>query len=106
MRQEAYPIRRRSLLLSAAAAVCASPAWSQGSKPLRLVVPFPPGGGVDAAARLLADRLPAALHGRAVVVDNRPGAGGNIAAMAVAQSPADGDTLLVTSNNHTINLSL
>ena len=106
MRQEAYPIRRRSLMLAAAATACTSPALAQGSKPLRLVVPFPPGGGVDAAARLLAERLPAGLNGRSVVVDNRPGAGGNIAAMTVAQSAADGDTLLITSNNHTINLSL
>jgi len=73
---------------------------------VRLVVPFPPGGGVDAAARLLGERLSAGLNGRPVVVDNRPGAGGNIAAMAVAQSAADGDTLLITSNNHTINVSL
>ena len=106
MRQEAYLIRRRSLLLAAAAAASASPAFSQGHKALRLVVPYPPGGGVDAAARLLAERLPAGLNGRSVVVDNRPGAGGNIAAMAVAQSAPDGDTLLITSNNHTINLSL
>jgi len=105
MTQEAYPIRRRSLLLAAAAAACASPAFSQG-KPVHVVVPFPAGGGADAAARLLAERLPAGLNGRSVIVDNRPGAGGNIAAMAVVQAAADGDTLLITSNNHTINLSL
>jgi len=104
--RQAYPIRRRSLLLAAASAACAMPSFAQGSKALRLLVPFPPGGGVDATARLLAERLPAGLHGRSVVVDNRPGAGGNIAATIVAQSAPDGDTLLITSNNHTINLSL
>ena len=104
--RQAYPIRRRSLLLAAASAACALPSFAQGSKAVRLIVPFPPGGAVDAAARLLAERLPAGLKGRPVVVDNRPGAGGNIAAMAVAQSAPDGDTLLITSNNHTINLSL
>lgn len=104
--RHANPIRRRSLLLAAASAACALPAFSQGAKPLRLVVPYPPGGGVDAAARLLAERLPARLNGRPVVVENRPGAGGNIATMAVAQSALDGDTLLITSNNHTINPSL
>lgn len=104
--RQAYSIRRRSVLLAAASATCALPALSQGSKPLRIIVPFPPGGAVDAAARLLAERLPAALNGRSVVVDNRPGAGGNIAATMVAQSTPDGDTLLITSNNHTINLSL
>jgi tripartite-type tricarboxylate transporter receptor subunit TctC len=104
--RQAYPIRRRSLLLAAASTAWALPALSQSAKPLRLIVPFPPGGGVDATARLLAERLTAGLGGRNVVVENRPGAGGNIAAMAVAQSGLDGDTLLVTSNNHTINLSL
>ena len=104
--RQAYSIRRRSLLLAAASAACALPAYSQSSRAVRLVVPFPPGGAVDATARLLSERLPAGLGGRPVVVDNRPGAGGNIAAMMVAQSAADGDTLLITSNNHTINVSL
>jgi tripartite-type tricarboxylate transporter receptor subunit TctC len=106
MMRQAYPICRRSLLLAAVSTACALPAFSQSAKALRLVVPFPPGGGVDATARLLAERLPAGLSGRSVVVENRPGAGGNIAAMAVAQSALDSDTLLITSNNHTINLSL
>lgn len=101
-------IHRRTLLAAAAAAsgLCALPAFSQSAKALRLVVPFPPGGGVDAAARLLAEKLPATLQGRTAMVDNRPGAGGNIATALVAKSDADGSTLLLTSNNHTINLSL
>lgn len=106
--RQAPVIRRRTLLAAAAAAsgLCALPAFSQNAKALRLVVPYPPGGGVDAMARLLAEKLPATLQGRTVMVDNRPGAGGNIAAALVAKSDADGSTLLITSNNHTINLSL
>lgn len=105
--RQASVIRRRSLL--AAVAACglhAFPAFSQNAKALRIVVPYPPGGAVDATARLLADRLPATLQGRIVMVENRPGAGGNIAAAAVAKSDLDGSSLLITSNNHTINLSL
>jgi tripartite-type tricarboxylate transporter receptor subunit TctC len=106
--RQAPVIRRRTLLAAAAAAsgLCDLPAFSQNARPLRLVVPYPPGGAVDATARLLAEKLPATLQGRTVMVDNRPGAGGNIAAALVAKSDADGSTLLVTSNNHTINLSL
>lgn len=101
-------IRRRTLLGAATAAVglCVLPAFSQSSKPLRLVVPYPPGGAVDATARLLSEKLPTTLQGRAVIVDNRPGAGGNIATTLVARSDADGSSVLVTSNNHTINLAL
>lgn len=106
--RQAPMIRRRTLLAAAAAAsgLYALPAFSQNAKALRLVAPFPPGGGVDAVARLLAEKLPATLQGRTVMVDNRPGAGGNIAAALVAKSDPDGGTLLITSSNHTINLSL
>src|SRR5215475_994628 len=71
-------------------------------KPIRLVLPFPPGGVTDVVARLLAERLTAEF-GQQMVVDNKAGAGGVIAADIVAKAPADGYTLLLTTNNHTIN---
>ncbi len=68
---------------------------------IKLVVPFPAGGGVDAVGRLLAERLSASLR-QPVLVDNRPGAGGALGALAVARSPADGYTLLLNTNGHAI----
>jgi tripartite-type tricarboxylate transporter receptor subunit TctC len=73
-------------------------ALAQGfpSKPVRVVVPFPPGGGADTLARILEPRL-ADLWAQAVIVENRPGASGHIGADVVAKAPADGHTLLMSS---------
>lgn len=103
----AVPMVRRTFLLGAAAALC--PAWvsaQPGPNAIKLVVPYPPGGAVDAAARIIAERLPSRLKDRTIIIDNKPGAGGNIATEIVARSAPDGGTLLITSNNHTINPSL
>lgn len=89
---------RRAVL--AAPLLLATPALAQGfpDRPLRLIVPFPPGGGTDTQARAFAEALSREI-GQRVVVDNRAGAGGNIGVEAAARSPADGYTLLATGPN-------
>jgi tripartite-type tricarboxylate transporter receptor subunit TctC len=81
--------------LGLAASVAAQP---YPSKPIRLIVPFAPGGGSDLVGRVLAQKLGAALR-QQVVVDNRAGAGGRIGTEAVAKSPADGYTLLLATSS-------
>jgi tripartite-type tricarboxylate transporter receptor subunit TctC len=102
----------RSALLAACACACAlalpAPGAAQPaypSKPISLVVPFSPGGGNDILARALAPRL-SQLLGQPVVVENKPGAGGNIGTDAVARATPDGHTLLIASNQATINPAL
>ena len=74
-------------------------------KAIRFVVPYVPGGGTDTVARLTGQKLSEAL-GQAVVIDNRPGAGGSIGAGQVAHAAHDGYTLLVHSSGHTVNPSI
>ncbi|WP_326541537.1 Bug family tripartite tricarboxylate transporter substrate binding protein [Pseudorhodoferax sp.] len=102
------PFPRRLALLALAAGLAAG-AHAQDakfpSKPIHIVVIVAPGGSGDAVARMLGEGLGQRL-GQPVVVENKPGAGGNLAAQTVARAPADGHTLLLTANNHTINTAL
>ena len=92
-------------VLGAMALVCASPSQAQyPAKPIRLVVTFPTGGAPDILARIFAEKT---TLGQAIVVDNKPGAGGNIGAEIVAKAPADGYTLVMaTVGTHAINGAL
>jgi tripartite-type tricarboxylate transporter receptor subunit TctC len=87
-------------LLAAAGAAAQYPV-----KAIRVVVPFAAGGGLDTTARITTQKLNAGL-GQPVIVENRPGAGGNIGTVIVAKAPPDGYTLLIVSNSFTINPSL
>lgn len=93
------------LILVAMLSVTAAAAQEYPSKPIRIVVPYSPGGGTDTVARLIAVRLSAAL-GQSVVVENKPGASANIGAEFVARAPADGYTVLVTAPNFTTSEAL
>ena len=99
MKQNATPL---------ACALCMAPLVSAGAqaqsypaKPIRIIVPFPPGGANDIAARTLNLRLPALL-GQNPIIENRAGAGGSIGALAVATAPADGYTVLFANSGHAI----
>jgi len=97
----------RRELLGAAAASFAGSALAQAfpSRPLRLVVPFPPGGTGDVQARVIGEHMSRTL-GQPVLVENKPGAGTIIGSAQVAQAPADGHTLLLMANSFVINAKL
>jgi tripartite-type tricarboxylate transporter receptor subunit TctC len=99
----------RVCVLAAAILICATVvdalAEDLPSKPIRLLVGASPGGTTDTMARAIAQPL-SALLSRPVLVENRPGAGGNLAAEAVAKAAPDGSTLLVSFTSHTINATL
>ena len=83
-----------------------APAQAQyPNKPVRLILPFPPGGGTDTLGRVVGAKLAESL-GQQVVIENRPGAGANIGAEVVAKSPPDGYTLLMGNIAHAINVTL
>lgn len=95
-----FPSRRH--LIGLALALSCGWAVAQSAKPIKILVGFPPGGGSDAVARVLADKLKDEL-GTSVVVENKPGAGGQLAAQALKAAPADG-TVLFLSHDHTISI--
>jgi tripartite-type tricarboxylate transporter receptor subunit TctC len=94
-----HTIRRLALALAATTLSCSAFAQAWPAKPIRIVVPFPPGGGTDIVAREASQRV-AKATGWTFVIDNKPGAGGNLGVDSVAKSPADGYTLVLgqTSN--------
>jgi tripartite-type tricarboxylate transporter receptor subunit TctC len=94
-------LTRRRFTLAAVAAAC-SPAFAQSPKPIRLVVPYPPGGPLDIVARALADKAKESLG--TAIVENKPGAGGNLGADLVAKSAPDGHTIVMGAvATHAIN---
>ena len=104
-------LRRRNFLHLAACATALPAvsrfAWAQTypARPVTLVVFVPAGGTPDIIARLIGQSL-SQRYNQSVVIDNRPGAGGNLALQAVARAPADGYTLLMVATPHAINVTL
>ncbi len=98
-----FPVRA---MLAAAllTAVCAQ-AQDYPAKPIRFLIPFPPGGATDAFARIMGQKM-TDTWGQQVVIDNRPGAGGNLAAELALKSPADGYTIIIVGMSHAVNISI
>ncbi len=94
-------MQRRDFCLSALAASMTAPSWAQG-KPIRIIVPYAPGGPIDVTARALAERVKDSLG--TVIIENRPGAGGNLGADLVAKAAPDGLTIgIAATATHAIN---
>jgi tripartite-type tricarboxylate transporter receptor subunit TctC len=94
-------MHRRDFCLSALTASLTAPAWAQG-RPIRIIVPYAPGGPIDVTARALAERVKDSLG--TVIIENRPGAGGNLGADLVAKAAPDGLTIgIAATATHAIN---
>ena len=98
---------RRAAVLAAIAAACLAPLAAQAQagypdKPVRFIVPYPPGGGTDVIARIVQEKFQQAL-GQPIVIENRGGAAGSLGSDLAAKAPADGYTVLFTLSSHTIN---
>lgn len=98
-------LRRRALLAAALFASFAAHGEDWPTKPVKIIVPFAPGGGSDIVARFIATKLQLAL-GQPFVIDNRPGAGGNLGAEAGVKSAPDGYTLTLIASSYTVNPSV
>lgn len=94
-----------SVLGAGAACLPLAQAADYPVKPIRFIVPFPPGGATDTFARILGEKMTESWS-QQVVIDNRPGAGGNIAADLAAKSPPDGYTIIIVGMSHAVNVSL
>ena len=94
-------LRRFSAVLAMVLCVTATQAQNYPVRPLRFLIPFPPGGGADSLARIVGAVAGESL-GQQIVIDNRIGAGGNIAAEAAAKAAPDGYTLLQSNISHAI----
>jgi len=94
-----------ALLVLAAATAGTSFSQNYPTKPVRIIAPFAPGGGTDFIARLIAQKLTERI-GQQVIVENKPGAGGNLGAEFAVKSPPDGYTLLLIAGSYTVNPSL
>src|SRR5207253_4068144 len=106
--RRALPKTSRMRALLVACALLAAPVHAQDaypSRPLRFILPFPPGGGTDILGRIIAERLSASL-GQPVVTENRGGAGGNVGAEAAARSAPDGYTIVLVAPSLAISKSL
>lgn len=98
MRQPIVHFTRRALCVAALSLAAAPLAFAWTDKPVRIVVPAPPGGTMDVIARMVGDQLAADI-GQPVLIENKPGAGGAIGVNALRSAPADGQTLMITASN-------
>ena len=101
----ASALRRAVTLLAAASCALSVHAQTFPAKPVRLIVPFPPGGPTDVMGRIYADKL-SALWGQTVLVENRAGAAGNIGSEITAKAAPDGHTILLVASSHVLNSAL